>query len=50
MQIDRTGLKPLAYGHPVNSPPSCEPPQHPKRMQLWVHVRRSAPLRGPVRR
>jgi hypothetical protein len=30
-QIDGTGLKPLAYGHPVNSPPSCDPPQHPKR-------------------
>src|SRR5437899_13053549 len=30
-QIDRTGLKPLAYGHPINSPPSCDPPQHPKR-------------------
>ena len=30
MQIVRTGLKPLAFGHPAISPPSCDPSQHPK--------------------
>src|SRR5438309_3757168 len=56
-QIDRTGLKPLAYGHPVNSPPSCDPPQHPKRdaalgsrPALYAAARGGAPSTRPKRR
>ena len=37
----------LAFGHPAFRAPSCEPSPHPKGMQLWVHVRCCAPLRGP---
>jgi hypothetical protein len=51
MQIVRTGLKPLAYGRPDNSRTRPVNRRRIRRgMQLWVHVRCCAPLRGAVRR
>ena len=41
---------PLAFGHPAFRRRPVTRRSIRRGMQLWGHVRRSAPLRGPVRR